>query len=44
MAATLAGSAAPAVCTAENTVAPELGDLASAPLRACSETGVRPPG
>jgi hypothetical protein len=31
------GSAAPAVCTAETTVAPVLGDIASAPLRGCPE-------
>lgn len=29
------GSAAPALCTTETTVAPVLGDLASAPLHAC---------
>ncbi|WP_146238373.1 hypothetical protein [Streptomyces sp. Act143] len=29
------GSAAPVMCTAENTVKPVLGDLASAPTHAC---------
>ncbi|MEU6374581.1 hypothetical protein [Streptomyces sp. NPDC046909] len=31
------GSAGPAVCAAEDTVAPVLGKLASAPLNACAE-------
>ncbi|MFI9832605.1 hypothetical protein ACIHIX_33525 [Streptomyces sp. NPDC051913] len=31
------GSAAPVMCTAEHTVAPVLGDLASAPTHACTE-------
>jgi hypothetical protein len=31
------GTAAPVMCTAENAVAPVLGDLASAPTHACPE-------
>ncbi|WP_329337761.1 hypothetical protein OG866_24300 [Streptomyces sp. NBC_00663] len=31
------GSAAPVMCTAEHTVAPVLGDLASAPTHACPQ-------